>query len=94
MRYNMDFKEGYPLTHVVHNDTFDETFTAYIKNGVAWLGWIPEFSEVKCEGETVEIVQRELHDTLHQTLVDIEEKWEKQFETDVKTGRLEPVRSE
>ena len=88
----MEFKEGYPLTHVVYNEIFDETFTAYIKqNGVAWLGWIPELPEVKCEGETVEIVQKELHDTLHQTLVAIEEAWDEQFEADVKAGRLEPL---
>ena len=88
----MEFRDGYPLTHVVHNDTFDETFTAYIeKNGLAWLGWIPELPEVKCEGETVEIVQKELHDSLHQTLVAKEEAWEKQFEDDVKAGRLEPL---
>ena len=28
----MEFKEGYPLTHVVHNETFDETFTAYMSS--------------------------------------------------------------
>ena len=88
----MEFKKGYPLTYVVHNDTFDETFTAYIKkNGVSWLGWIPELPEVKCKGETVEIVQEELNDSLHKTLVAIEEAWEKQFEADVKAGRLEPL---
>ena len=69
----------------------DETFTAYIKkNGVAWLGWIPDLPEVKCEGETVEIVRKELHDILHQTLVAIEKAWDEQFEADVKAGRLEP----
>ena len=92
MRCNMEFKEGCPLTHVVHNETFDETFTAYIKkNGVAWFGWIPDLPEVKCEGETVEIVRKELHDTLHQTLLAIEAAWDEQFEADVKAGRLEPL---
>ena len=92
MGCNMEFKEGFPLTHIVHNETFDETFTAYRKqNGVSWIGWIPELPEVKCEGDTVEIVQKELHDTLHQTLVAIEETWDEQFEADVKAGRLEPL---
>ena len=92
MRSKMEIKEEYPLTHVVYNKTFDETFTAYIKkNGAAWLGWIPELPEVKCEGETVEIVQKELHDTLHQTLVALEEAWDEQFEADVKAGRLESL---
>ena len=88
----MEFQEGYPMTYVVHNDTFDETFTAYIKqNGVAWFGWIPELPEVKCEGETVEIVQKKLNETLHKTLVAIEDAWDEQFEADVKAGRLEPL---
>lgn len=92
MRCNMEFKEGHPFTHVVHNETFDETFTAYIKkDGAAWLGWIPDLPEVKCQGETVEIVRKKLHDTLHQTLVAIEESWDEQFEADVKAGRLEPL---
>ena len=55
------------------------------------LDGIPELPEVKCEGDTVEIVQKELHDTLHQTLVVIEEAWDEQFEADVKAGRLEPL---
>lgn len=88
----MEFKDGYPLTHVLHNDTFDETFTAYIKkSGVAWLGWIPELPEVKCEGKTVEIVQEKLNKILHQALVAIEDAWDEQFEADVKAGRLEPL---
>ena len=67
-------------------------FIAYIrKNGVAWLGWISDLPEVKCEGETVEIVRKELHDILHQTLVAIEEAWDEQFEADVKAGRLESL---
>ncbi len=88
----MDFKDGYPLTCFVHSESFDETYTAYIqKNGTGFLGHIPDFPEVECPGDTIESVKAQLHDALDQALNEIEDAWEKQFEADVKAGRLEPL---
>ena len=88
----MEFKDGYPLTCFVHSESFDETYTAYIqKNGTGFLGHIPDFPKMECLGETVESVKVQLHDALDQTLNEIEDAWEKQFEADVKAGRLEPL---
>ena len=42
----------------IEDPVYEETYTAHIqKNGAAWMGWIPEVPEVKCEENT----QEELH---------------------------------
>lgn len=88
----MSFKVGYPLTCFVHNESFDETYIAYIQeNGTGFVGHIPDFPNVECPGDTIEFVKAQLHDALDQMLNEIEDAWEKQFEADVKAGRLEPL---
>ena len=74
----------------IHDKVFEETYTAHIqKNGMSWLGWIPEVSKVKCEELTEAGLLRTLEKRLHEALVAEEEAWEKKFEADVKAGRLD-----
>ena len=79
----------------IHDKIFEETYTAHIQsNGTNWLGWIPEVPKVKCEEPTEAVLLKILEKKLHEVLVAEEEAWEKQFEADVKTGKLDKLREE
>ena len=74
----------------IHDKVFEETYTAHLqRNGVDWLGWIPEVPKVKCEAPTEILLMKTLKKKLHEVLVAEEEAWEKRFEADVKAGRLD-----
>ena len=74
----------------IHDKIFEETYTAHIRrNGTNWLGWIPDIPQVKCEERTKKTLLKTLEKKLHEALVAEEEAWEKQFEEDVKAGRLD-----
>ena len=74
----------------IHDKVFEETYTAHIqRNGASWLGQIPEVPKVKCEAPTEAVLLKDLEKKLHEALVAEEEAWEKQFEKDVKAGRLD-----
>ena len=76
----------------IQDKVFEETYTAHIgRNGASWLGWIPEVPKVKCEEQTEKALLKTLEKRLHEALVAEEEAWEKQFEEDVKAGRLDPL---
>ena len=79
----------------IHDKVFEETYTAHIqRNGTSWLGWIVDVPEVKCEELTEKALLKTLEKKLHDTLVAEEEAWEKQFEKDVKAGKLDRLREE
>ena len=79
----------------IHDKIFEETYTAHIQsNGTNWLGWIPEVPQVKCKEPTEAMLLKILEKKLHEVLVAEEEAWEKQFEADVKTGKLDKLREE
>ncbi len=79
----------------IEDPVYEETYTAHIqKNGAAWMGWIPEVPEVKCEEKTQEELHKTLVKVLHKTLVAEDEAWEKQLEEDVKAGKLDHLRKE
>ena len=50
----------------IQDPIYEETYTAHIqKNGAAWIGWIPEVPEVKCEEHTQEALLKTLvHDCI------------------------------
>ena len=74
----------------IQDTIYEETYTAHIqKNGAAWIGWIPEVPEVKCEEHTREALLKTLVHELHEALEAEQEAWEKQFEADVKAGHLD-----
>lgn len=79
----------------IHDKVFEETYTAHIqRNGTSWLGWIPEVPKVKCGESTEAVLLKTLEKKLHEALVAEEEAWEKQFEKDVKAGKLDRLRDE
>ena len=79
----------------IQDKVFEETYTAHIqKNGANWLGWIPEVPEVKCEEQAEAVLLKTLEKELHEALVAEEEAWEKQFEEDVKAGKLDHLRKQ
>ena len=79
----------------IQDKVFEETYTAHIqRNKTNWLGWIPEVPKVKCEEPTEEVLLKTLEKRLHEALVAEEEAWEKQFEEDVKAGKLDNLRKE
>ncbi len=79
----------------IQDKVFGETYTANIQcNGTNWIGWIPEVPKVKCEASTESVLLKILEKKLHETLVAEEEAWEKQFEADVKAGKLDKFRKE
>ena len=83
---------GHAKTVKIHDSILEETYTAHIqKNGTNWLGWIPEVPEVKCEELTEKALLKTLETKLHEFLEAEEEAWEKQFEEDVKAGRLDDL---
>lgn len=74
----------------IYDKIFDETYIAHIqKNGVSWLGWIPDVPKVRCEEQTEIGLLKTLENKLHETLEAEEVAWEKRFEEDVKAGRLD-----
>ena len=74
----------------IRDKVFEETYTAHIqRNGTSWFGWFPEVPEVKCEAPTEAVLLKTLEKRLHEALVAEEEAWEKQFEEDVKAGKLD-----
>ena len=76
----------------IEDTIYEETYTAHIqKNGSAWMGWIPEVPDVKCEENTQEELLQTLVKDLHQALEAEQEAWEKQFEEDVKAGHLDSL---
>ncbi len=65
-------------TYLIHNELFDETFTAHIeKNGASWVGLVPDIPELKCHGDTVEAVEQKLPSAVNQELIREEEAWER-----------------
>lgn len=79
----------------IHDKIFEETYIAHIQsNGTNWLGWIPELPKVKCKEPTEAVLLKTLEKKLHEVLVAEEEAWEKQFEADVKAGKLDKFREE
>lgn len=70
-----------------------ETYTFHIqKNGEAWIGWIQELPEVNVEKATREELLKTLTIEFEKTLKVYEEQaaaWDKQFEEDVKAGKLD-----
>jgi len=79
----------------IHDQVFEETYTAHIqRNGTNWLGWIPDVLKAKCEEPTEKTLLKTLEKKLHEALVAEEEAWEKQFEEDVKAGKLDRLRKE
>ena len=76
----------------IHDKVFEETYIAHIqRNGANWLGQIPDIPKVKCEAPTETLLLKTLEKRLHEALISEEEAWEKQFEEDVKAGRLDPL---
>ena len=74
----------------IEDPIYEETYTAHIqKNGAAWIGWIPEVPEVKCEEHTQELLLKTLVHELHKALEAEQEAWEKQLEKDIKAGHLD-----
>ena len=79
----------------IQDKVFEETYTAHIQsNGINWLGWIPEVPKVKCEASTEVALLKTLEKKLREVLIAEEEAWEKQFEADVKAGKLDKFRKE
>ncbi|MDE0013655.1 MAG: hypothetical protein OXU36_21115 [Candidatus Poribacteria bacterium] len=79
----------------IRDKVFEETYTVHIqKNSTGWLGWIPDVPKVKCQESTEVGLLKTLENKLHEALVAEEEAWEKQFEEDVKAGKLEKLRQE
>ncbi len=77
----------------IHEQGFDEIYTVRTKqNGDGWIGWIQELPEVNCEKKTREELLKVLEIELHERLAIYKaeaEMWDKQFEADVKAGKLE-----
>lgn len=79
----------------IEDPVYEETYIAHIqKNGATWIGWVPEVPKVKCEENTQKELLQTLIEKLHETLVAVDEAWEKQFEKDVKAGHLDDLRKE
>ena len=80
-------------TAEIQDQGLGETYTAHIeKNGDGWIGWIQELPEVGCEEKTKKELLETLEVALHKVLKMYEmeaETWDKQFETDVKSGKLD-----
>lgn len=77
----------------IEDTIYQETYTAHIqKNGSAWMGWIPEVPNVKCEENTQEELIHKLEKELHIALVAEDEAWDKEIEEDIKAGKLDHLR--
>ncbi len=77
----------------IHEQGFDEIYTVRTEqNGDGWIGWIQELPEVNCEKKTREELLKALEIELYERLAVYKaeaEIWDKQFEADVKAGKLE-----
>ena len=77
----------------IHEQGFDEIYTVRTEqNGDGWIGWIQELPEVNCEKKTREELLKVLEIELQERLEGYKaeaEMWDKQFEADVKAGKLE-----
>ena len=77
----------------LHEQRYRETYTARIeRNGDGWIGWIQELPEVNCKRKTKKELLKTLEGELHDLLEVYEaqaEVWDKQFEEDVKAGKLD-----
>ena len=74
----------------IQDKVFEETYTAHLQtNGRSWLGWIVEAPKIKCKEQTQKALLKTLEKKLHEALIAEEEAWEKQFEKDVKAGKLD-----
>ena len=77
----------------IHEHGFNEIYTVHTEqNGDAWIGWIQELPEVNCKRKTREELLKVLEIELHKRLEVYKteaEVWDKQFEADVKAGKLE-----
>ena len=77
----------------VQEQGFAETYTVHAEqNGDGWIGWIQELPEVNCERKTKKELLKVLEIELHERLEVYKAKaemWDKQFEEDAKTGKLE-----
>ena len=72
---------------------FGETYTFHIqKNGDGWIGWIRELPEINVEKGTRKELVKTLtieFENILQVYETQAEAWDKQFEEDVKTGKLD-----
>ena len=80
-------------TFEIQEKRLGETYTAHIeKNGDGWIGWIQELPEVTCEKkrkkELLKTLEVDLHDLLEVYEAEAE-MWDRQFEEDVKAGKLD-----
>ncbi len=77
----------------MQESSVDETYTFQIqKNGEGWLGWIKELPEVNAEKENKKELLIALAIEFQNVLINYEtqaEIWDKQFEADVKAGKLD-----
>ena len=74
---------------------YEEPYAANItKKSSEWRGWIPDIPEVKCEAKTRSQLLKTLATKLREALASREEAWDKQLETDIKSGKLESLREE
>ena len=76
----------------IKDPDFGETYIVRIKKGSSgWSGWVPDVPTVACKAQTKKAVLKTLTDKLQEALIAEEEAWEKQFEEDVKAGRLDSL---
>ena len=69
-----------------------ETYTANIqKNGDVWIGWMPEFPEIKCEENSQEELIKAIEKRLHEVLKSEYDEWCKQVEKDINAGKLDHI---
>jgi len=86
--------EGIHTLEITDPD-FGDVYTVHLKKGNdGWSGWIPEVPGVESQGRTKKIMLKTLTDKLQEALIAEEEAWEKQFEEDVKAGRLDSLAEE
>ena len=86
------------VSHSMEKQGIGETYTFHIqRNGEGWIGWIQEIPEVTVEEGTREKLVNTLTSEFKRTLIEYEiqaEMWDKQFEEDVKAGRLDKFAEE
>lgn len=76
----------------IKDPDFGESYTVHLrKEDGKWRGWIPDVPGVECKGQTKDALLKILTCKLQDALIAEEEMWEKQFEEDVKAGRLDSL---
>lgn len=76
----------------IKDPDFGESYTVHLrKEDDEWSGWIPDVPGVECKGQTKDALLKILTGKLQEALIAEEEIWEKQFEEDVKAGRLDSL---